>query len=149
MAHIKKVVFVGDGGVGKTTYMRRMLVGDYTEKYIPTLGVEVHPLDYTDTGYKYNVWDTAGQERYGGLRDGYWLKADYFVIFYDGKLSQKNALGKWTKDVKRFGDVKILYVCTKCDLNHKFRIPSDHIKISSKTSCNLDAVFEALSNNIN
>lgn len=87
-----KLILVGDGGVGKTTFVKRHLTGEFEKKYVgkcffhgycnddfdflffvATLGVEVHPLDFhTNHGkIKFNVWDTAGQEKYGGLRDGY------------------------------------------------------------------------------
>jgi len=66
-------VLVGDGGVGKTTFVKRHLTGDFEKKYIATLGVEVHPMIfYTTKGsIKFMVWDTAGQEKLSGLRDGY------------------------------------------------------------------------------
>lgn len=68
-----KLVLVGDGGVGKTTFVKRHLTGEFEKKYIATLGVEVHPMVFhTNHGaIKFNVWDTAGQEKLGGLRDGY------------------------------------------------------------------------------
>ncbi|RYG97546.1 hypothetical protein EON65_52710 [archaeon] len=94
-----KLILVGDGGVGKTTFVKRHLTGEFEKKYVgkfsqpnhliphslhfsrfpsahislATLGVEVHPLKfYTNCGpIQFNVWDTAGQEKFGGLRDGY------------------------------------------------------------------------------
>merc|ERR1719213_1161079 len=58
-----KLVLVGDGGVGKTTLVKRHLTGEFEKKYIPTLGVEVHPLAFnTNCGTLcFNVWDTAGR----------------------------------------------------------------------------------------
>ena len=49
-----------------------MLQGEFEKKYIATVGVEVHPLQFhTNRGaLQFNVWDTAGQEKFGGLRDG-------------------------------------------------------------------------------
>lgn len=57
-----KLVLVGDGGVGKTTFVKRHLTGEFEKKYIATLGVEVHPMPFfTSHGkIKFNVWDTAG-----------------------------------------------------------------------------------------
>lgn len=68
-----KLVIVGDGGVGKTTFVKRHLTGEFERRYIATVGVEVHPMIfYTNHGpIRFNVWDTAGQEKLGGLRDGY------------------------------------------------------------------------------
>ena len=58
-----KLVLVGDGGVGKTTFVKRHLTGEFEKKYVATLGVEVHPLEFhTNRGQLvFNVWDTAGQ----------------------------------------------------------------------------------------
>jgi small GTP-binding protein len=71
-----KCVLVGDGGTGKTTFVKRHLTGEFEKKYVATLGVEVHPLVFhTNRGaIRFNVWDTAGQEKFGGLRDGYYIQ---------------------------------------------------------------------------
>ena len=44
-----KLVLVGDGGVGKTTFVKRHLTGEYEKKYIATVGVEVHPMAFFTT----------------------------------------------------------------------------------------------------
>jgi len=54
--------------IGKTTFVKRHLTGEFEKKYNATVGVEVHPLQFqTNRGLiVYNVWDTAGQEKFGG-----------------------------------------------------------------------------------
>ena len=79
-----KCVLVGDGGVGKTTYIKRHETGNFEKTYVrrcanrsfnllATRGAEVHVLTFnTSCGpITFNCWDTAGQEKFGGLRDGY------------------------------------------------------------------------------
>ncbi|KAI5432322.1 hypothetical protein KIW84_036168 [Lathyrus oleraceus] len=70
-----KLEIVGDGGTGKTTFVKRYLTGEFEKKYEPTIGVEVHPLDFfTNCGkIRCYCWDTAGREKFGGLRDGYYI----------------------------------------------------------------------------
>jgi hypothetical protein len=52
-------------GAGKTTFVKRHLTGEFEKRYVATLGVEVHPLEFqTSRGaIVFNVWDTAGQEK--------------------------------------------------------------------------------------
>ena len=77
-----KCVLLGDGGTGKTTFVKRHLTGEFEKKYVATLGVEVHPLVFhTNRGaIRFNVWDTAGQEKFGGLRDGYYIQVSCSVL---------------------------------------------------------------------
>ena len=59
---------VGDGGVGKTTFVKRHKSGEFEKKYVATLGADVHQIPFqTNHGLiKFNVWDTAGQEKFAG-----------------------------------------------------------------------------------
>ena len=42
-----KLILVGDGGVGKSTFVKRHVSGEFEKKYVPTLGVEVYPLKFS------------------------------------------------------------------------------------------------------
>ena len=85
-----KIVLVGDGGVGKTSFVNRHRSGEFTKKYLPTQGVDVSTLTF-NTNYgviTFKVWDCAGQEKLGGLKDGYYLNADGAIVMFDMGNSQ-------------------------------------------------------------
>lgn len=118
-----KLVLVGDGGVGKTTFVKRHLTGEFEKKYIATLGVEVHPMPFfTSRGQiRFNVWDTAGQEKLGGLRDGYYIGGHCGIIMFDvcARITYSN-VPKWYKDLTRVCEnIPVVLVGNKVDVKDR------------------------------
>ena len=114
-----KIVLAGDGGVGKTTYLRRFLTGEFTKNYIATVGAEVQPLDFnmTDKNMFFDIWDTAGQEKYAGVRDDYYKNAHAAIIMFDvtSRVSYKN-VSNWYRDIRAVcPDIPIILLGNKCD----------------------------------
>ena len=114
-----KVVLLGDGGVGKTTFVKRHLTGEFEKKYIATQGVDVNSIIfYTNRGpIKLNLWDTAGQEKLGGLREGYYIGANAAIMMFDvtSRITYKN-IPKWYKDLTRICEgIPIVLVGNKVD----------------------------------
>jgi GTP-binding nuclear protein Ran len=118
-----KLVLVGDGGVGKTTFVKRHLTGEFEKKYVATLGVEVHPLGFTTNRgpITFNVWDTAGQEKFGGLRDGYYIQGQCAIIMFDvtSRITYKN-VPTWHKDLVRVCENIPIVLCgNKVDIKDR------------------------------
>jgi len=120
-----KLVLVGDGGVGKTTFVKRHKTGEFEKKYVATRGVEVRKLHFTTGRGKicFNVWDTAGQERFGGLRDGYYINGSCAIIMFDVTARQTyDNVPNWYSDLTRVCvGIPIVLVGNKVDVPPKDR----------------------------
>eukprot|EP01113_Clastostelium_recurvatum_P049124 TRINITY_DN9054_c0_g1_i3.p1 TRINITY_DN9054_c0_g1~~TRINITY_DN9054_c0_g1_i3.p1 ORF type:complete len:229 (+),score=59.04 TRINITY_DN9054_c0_g1_i3:3-689(+) len=151
-----KLVLIGDGGTGKTTFVKRHVYGEFERKYVATLGVEVHPLTfYTNCGpICFNVWDTAGQEKLGGLRDGYYIQGQCAIIMFDvtARHTYKN-VPNWHRDLTRVCegipivlcgnkvDIKDRKVATKQITFHRKQRELQYFDISAKTNYNFERPF--------
>jgi small GTP-binding protein len=134
-----KLVIVGDGGTGKTTFVKRHLTGEFEKKYEPTIGVEVHPLDFfTNCGkIRFYCWDTAGQEKFGGLRDGYYIHGQCAIIMFDvtARLTYKN-VPTWHRDLCRVCENIPIVLCgNKVDVKNR-QVKAKQVTFHRKKTCN-------------
>jgi len=150
-----KLILVGDGGTGKTTFVKRHLTGEFEKKYVATLGVEVHPLVFhTNRGpIRFNVWDTAGQEKFGGLRDGYYIQGQAAIIMFDvtSRMTYKN-VPNWHRDLVRVCENIPIVLCgNKVDIKDRKVKPKQitfhrkknlqYYDISAKSNYNFEKPF--------
>lgn len=150
-----KLVFVGDGGVGKTCFINRHRTGQFERRYIATLGVEIHPLQFqTNIGsVTFNCWDLAGQEKFGSAKNMYVFKADAAIIMFDvtSRISYKN-VGAWYKFIQdNCGNIPIVLVGNKVDIKDRKVKPKNilfhrninmhYYDISAKSNYNFEKPF--------
>ena len=94
MSEIKyKIILIGNSGVGKTSFFRKLSTGQFSEKNISTIGIEKKTLDLDmdidNNGKtekkKFNIslFDTAGQEKFRAVTRNYYKGSDGIFLLYD------------------------------------------------------------------
>jgi GTP-binding nuclear protein Ran len=118
-----KLVLIGDGGVGKTTFTQRHATGHFQKTYIPTQGA-VTTLVQFNTNYgpiRLNIWDTAGQEKHGELRECYYVESYCAIIMFDltNRESYRN-VPKWYQDFAKVSPkAPVVLVGNKADIKDR------------------------------
>ncbi|NXO32741.1 RAB44 protein, partial [Cisticola juncidis] len=82
---IFKVVFVGNSGVGKSSFIHRFCYDRFLAELNATIGIDyqVKSLMVDDTQVALQLWDTAGQERFRSITKQYFRRADGILVMYD------------------------------------------------------------------
>ena len=137
-----KAVVVGDGGVGKSSIIIRIITDTFPQDYIPTTFDNSHGknLVYHGTSVSAWFWDTAGQEDYDRLRPLAYPQADVFLlcVCLTNPVSVQNAESKWIPEVRyHMPNTPIILVATKSDLYASAEDPVDTAQlhdIASRTN---------------
>ncbi|XP_037539619.1 ras-related protein Rab-6.2-like [Nematolebias whitei] len=124
-----KVVFLGNSGVGKSSFIHHCCMGRFHRNMSSTVGVDfqMRTLVLNSTTVTLQLWDTAGQERYRSITEQYYRRADGVLTMYDVTHSASfTAVREWIDSVKEKmceGTVLML-VGNKLDLadNHSRKV---------------------------
>ena len=124
-----KVLLLGDSGVGKTSFLKRLFVNKF-EEVTPTKGCDAKFISFmtTDGLANLSIWDVSGSDDLRYLRRGYFYNANCALIFYDLTNEQSyNNVKQWSKELRKFcGNVPFVLVGNKFDCDGKMTI--DKIK---------------------
>ena len=114
-----KLVFTGDGSVGKTCLGIRYATDTFPDEFIPTIICETcekevaHPRDKKRL-VSLALWDTAGQEDYDRLRPLSYPLTNVNLLCMTGG---SNVDHPWVPEIRHHcPGVPIILVGTKCDL---------------------------------
>jgi GTP-binding nuclear protein Ran len=117
-----KICIIGDGGTGKTTFIKKYLTDVFEKRYMCTIGHTVNTATFTTNKglVPFEVWDMAGQEKYTNKQ--YILEQiNTFYVFYDvtNKLSFTNVT-YWIKQIINCNQfARIIIVGNKNDIPSK------------------------------
>ncbi|MFX1302221.1 MAG: Rab family GTPase [Promethearchaeota archaeon] len=159
--YIFKILLTGNGGVGKTSFLRRYVDGFFDESTIMTVGVDffIKELDFDNAHCLLQLWDLGGQERFRYLLENFVMGARGALLLFDlTRMPLIRDILEWV-NIARLHDINlpILLVGTKFDLEDLIAVDDDsalhlkntfnmidYIKTSSKTGYHIEKTFDIL-----
>ncbi len=162
---LKKVVLLGDGGVGKTSLIARYVVNKFDDKYIATIGTKVSRKDVQVVkpdliiNLRMMIWDILGQKEYSKIRSASLSGAKGVIMV--GDLTRPETVQSldsfWLKEVQGVvGAIPTVFVGNKVDLSDPasqaaaqiLAIGKNHgspsMLSSAKTGDNVEEIFATL-----
>src|SRR3989454_10745948 len=130
-----KLALMGEGGVGKTSLIRRFVLNEYQDTYLHTVGTRVSKVELTvphgaDTEVQMDmsIFDIMGQRGFKDLvRETYYHGAQGLMGVCD--LTRKDslyALNEWIASALEIaGDVPVYLIVNKRDLEERRAISED------------------------
>ncbi|KAJ4460214.1 putative Ras-related protein Rab-21 [Paratrimastix pyriformis] len=119
-----KVVFLGEGRVGKTSLVLRFVQNQYSDSQTSTIQASFlkKAVVIDDQPVLLTLWDTAGQERFHALGPIYYRDANGAVLVYDITDQESfNKVKKWVRELHdQVGPNISIVICgNKCDLERQ------------------------------
>ena len=123
-----KMLLIGDGGVGKSSFRRQWLGEGFNTQYLMTLGADFASkrisLEHspTDTIYniRFQIWDLAGQPRFKDVIDSFYRGSVGALCFFDvSNPASFTNLQNWVKsfwNLNGKGERPLIVVGAKSDL---------------------------------
>jgi small GTP-binding protein len=159
---IRKVCLLGDGGVGKTSLVRRYVEDVFHDDYIVSFGTKVTKkvIDLGEVDLTLMLWDILGQKSDDALHAAYYRGANGALLVCDlTRLETVEHLLKWREDFLRAAPgAKVILVANKSDL--EIRVPADRLDVissiggspfvstSAKTGAGVEDAFLALAKGV-
>jgi len=115
-----KMIIVGDGWVGKTCVLNRLIYDKY-EEINSTEGIDIHKYKIETektTDFNINVWDFGGQEIYHNTHQFFLTKRSLYIFVWEARRDAvyRMAFGFWLNTIKMLSnDSPIIMVQNKID----------------------------------
>ncbi len=143
-----QICLCGARGAGKTTYINRLLTGEFEPKYAPTQGTLLRQIIFHTNYGPVSFWvSDMGRERFSGLDELGLAQSDAAIIMYgvDGEMSSRAAL-RYQKLARRAGVEHVLLVANNTSVPQGDGGPA--VRISVRTGDNLQEPFLRLARSL-
>ncbi|MFX1498922.1 MAG: Rab family GTPase [Promethearchaeota archaeon] len=119
-----KITVVGDGGVGKTSLIKRFTESSFNKEYIKTIGAQfsVYNKQIENVNVRLLLWDIAGQDDFSFLKPSFFKNSNASIIVYSvekTKLGENsfNHILSWYNDLKQYcSNIPTVIFANKIDL---------------------------------
>lgn len=143
-----KILILGQGGVGKTSLVRRLVDDEFDPKEGKTEGIDIAPWAIPgrdESGeIRVNIWDFGGQEIMHATHQFFLTKRSLYVVVLDARKGEdEGKLHYWLRLIESYGEDSPVLVVTNQfeppnlpDLN-EYRLRKDYPNIQGfhRTSC--------------
>ena len=128
-----KVLLIGQGGVGKTSLVKRLINNTFNPDEGKTDGIAIQkwPISAQDAReIQLNVWDFGGQEIMHSTHQFFLTKRSLYVIVLDARAGEEQGnLHYWLEMIRVYGsDSPVLVVVNKCD-EHYERLDEKRLRL--------------------
>ncbi|MHA1587368.1 MAG: GTP-binding protein [Candidatus Thorarchaeota archaeon] len=163
IAYLFKLVFLGEGAVGKTSLVGRYVYDSFEGDYLATIGTDIHVKMIQiedDVLVKLVVWDIAGQDDFAQLRKAYYQNTSgAFFVFDTTRPQTIERIDEWIDALYGVtGPIPLVLLENKVDLEtaiskenikaivSKYKV--DLIRTSAKEDTNVEEAFKKMTKEI-
>ena len=156
-----KICMVGDSAVGKTSLIKKFVLDIFDDTYITTIGTKITKRTIKimdeETTMDMMIWDIMGQTSFRTLlQDAYFYGTHGVLAVVDSTRPETlENIHEWIDSMRHVvGDVPMVFVSNKCDLEHKLtdamlkkelgKYNSKSMFVSAKTGENVSDAFKTL-----
>ena len=161
-AYLFKIVFLGEGAVGKTSLVGRFVYDSFEGDYLATIGTDIHlkMVQVDDVLVKLVIWDIAGQDNFAQLRKAYYMNASgAFYIFDTSRAETVERIDEWVQALYTVtGEIPLIICENKTDLESEIskktrdaiskKLNVKMIKTSAKENTNVEEAFREMTKEI-
>mgnify|MGYP001102238460 CR=1 FL=1 len=160
-----RIVTIGQGTVGKSSLILRLVNNTFDEFEAPTIAASFQSYIRVIHGIKLEmqIWDTAGQERYRSLNQAYYRNASAAIAVFS--MTARESLTLLQKEIELYhsiaGESALVYIAAnKYDLQSEFDVEikdavkwaeQNHYKLyftSAKSGYNVNQLFNCLAEDL-